>query len=339
VTADDRSAKTRAFALKALVGVVITAALFYVLFRYVDLQQIGALLARTRWSLWLVGFGVWVLIYLGRALRFLLLAPRTPYLTMLAITAVHNFLLRLLPLRTGELSYALLVRRAGTAGLGESVIGLVLLRIIDSLTVVVLFAAALGVDRGTYLGDRRVGLAAAAVAVALGLVLVVALVPALRLALRVCATLARVLGLAQRGGVQRVLARAAGAIDGFAQLRPVAIVKISGVSVALWLLTFGGFFAIMRAFSMPVGVAQTVLGSTAAVVVGFLPIGGIGSFGTLEAGWALGFALVGLEQTRAVASGFGVSISTFAYGAVLGLLGWIGLAIIGKRTRPLGDQR
>ena len=37
---------------------------------------------------------------------------------MLAIAAVHNLLLRILPLRTGDLSYAILVKRAGTAGLG-----------------------------------------------------------------------------------------------------------------------------------------------------------------------------------------------------------------------------
>jgi uncharacterized membrane protein YbhN (UPF0104 family) len=101
--------------------------------------------------------------------------------------------------------------------------------------------------------------------------------------------------------------------------------------LVLWLLTFGGFFAIMRSFSLPVGVSQTVLGSTAAVVTGFLPIGGIGNFGTLEAGWALGFALVGLEQEQAVASGFGVSLTTFSYAALLGLLGWIGLARAGGR--------
>jgi glycosyltransferase 2 family protein len=323
----------RGFLLKAVVGVLVTAVLFYVLLRYVDLRQVGELIARTRWPLWLAGLGVWVLLYLGRAARFVMLAPRTPYVTMLCIAAVHNFVLRILPFRTGELAYAFLVKRAGTAGLGESLISLLLLRILDSVAVVIVFAAALAFHRGTYLADRRIGLIAAGAAAIVGLALVTALVPALRLVLRAARGLLRALRLEARPAVEALLRKAGGAIEDFARLRPAAIVRITAVSLVLWLLTFAAFFAIMRAFSMPVGIAQTILGSTAAVVTAFLPIGGIGSFGTLEAGWALGFALVGLEQTKAVTSGFGVSLSTFAYGAILGLLGWIGL-VISNGARP-----
>jgi uncharacterized membrane protein YbhN (UPF0104 family) len=324
------SPQTRSFLLKAGIGLLVTGSLFFFLFRYVDFKQVVALLAGSRRELLLAGLGFWILIYLGRALRFRLLAPRTPFLTMLSITAVHAFLLRLLPFRTGELAYAFLVRRAGTAGLGESLLVLLLLRILDSTCVVILFAVALAFHQGVYLGDRRIGILAALVAAALGVVVVLALGPLLRLALRV---VRRVLGgLARRPRVERLLDRAGEAVAAFGGVRRRTVLFAALLSMLLWLLTFGGFFAIMRAFYMPVGVAQTVLGSTAAVVTGFLPIGGIGSFGTLEAGWALGFALCGLDQTRAITSGFGVSITTFIYGAALGLLGWIGLRL--GRTRP-----
>jgi len=323
------SPQTRGFLLKAGIGLLVTSSLYLFLVRYVDLEQVIAMLRGTRLDLILAGFGFWVLIYLGRALRFRLLAPRTPFLTMLSITAVHAFLLRLLPFRTGELAYAILIRRAGTAGLGESLLVLLLVRVIDSTCVVILFAAALALHQGTYLGDRRLGVGAAVVAALLGILVILALAPLLRFALRL---LRRVLGgLADRPRVARVLERAGDAVRAFGEVRRRTVVLVALLSMLLWLLTFGGFFAMMRAFYMPVGVAQTVLGSTAAVVTGFLPIGGIGSFGTLEAGWALGFALVGLDQTRAIASGFGVSITTFVYGAALGLLGWIGLRLSTRR--------
>lgn len=324
------TSQTRSFLVKAGIGLLVTGSLFLFLFRYVDLRQVGALLAGSRLELLAAGFGFWVLIYIGRALRFLLLAPRTPLVTMLSIAAIHAFLLRLLPFRTGELAYAFLVRRAGTAGLGESLIVLLLIRILDSTCVVILFAAALAFHQGTYLGDRRLGILAALAAALLGVVVVLALGPLLRLALRV--TRALLGGLARRERLARLLARADEAVLAFAAVTRRTVLLSALVSMLLWLLTFGAFFAIMRAFSVPVGVAQTVLGSTAAVVTGFLPIGGIGSFGTLEAGWALGFALVGVDQTRAIASGFGVSIITFIYGAALGLLGWIGLRL-GARPR------
>ena len=323
----------KGFILKAIVGLAITVGLVLFLLRYIEPQQIGRLVAETDWLLWLAGFVLWVLMYLVRTVRFVLLAPRTPYVTMFCIASVHNFLLRLLPMRTGDLSYAYLVKRAGTAGLGESLLGLLLLRALDATVVVVLFSMTLALDRGTYLGDRTAGLVAAGVAAVLGIVLVVLMGRAAAAG----ATLCYGRGRAARRGRAALDPGAAGedesSIEAFSRIGTAAKAKVSAASIVLWLLTFAAFFAIMRGFSMPVDLAQTVLGSTAAVVTGFLPIGGIGSFGTLEAGWALGFALVGLSEEQAVVSGFGVSLTTFTYAAVLGLIGWIGLGIIGKRKR------
>jgi uncharacterized membrane protein YbhN (UPF0104 family) len=318
---------------RTTVAVGITAGLVLFLFRYVDPSQVAQLFSRTRWPLWLAGLGVWVILYLGRAARFVLLASRTPYPTMLCVAAVHNFLLRVLPFRTGELAYAFLLKRAGTAGLGESLLGLLLIRILDFVAVVILFAIALAFHQGTYLGDRHTGLLAAAVAGLVGCGLAAALVPLLRLGLRVLSVALRAAGLAQSPRGQRLLEQVTGAVDGFARVRRTTILLATALSLGLWLLTFGAFFAILWSFAVPVGVSQTVLGSTAGVVTAFLPIGGVGSFGTLEAGWALGFTLVGLDRATAIASGFGVSLSTFAYGALLGLLGWIGLWAAGRRNR------
>jgi glycosyltransferase 2 family protein len=326
----------RRLLLKTVVGTAVTVLLFAILLRYVHVSELVQLFSGARFSVLGLGFGLWLALYAMRALRFNLLAPRTPYSTMLAIASVHNFLLRLLPFRTGDLSYAFLVRRSGTAGLGESLIGLLLLRVLDSTTVIVIFVATLALDQSRFLGDRRAGMAFAVLAAALGVAVTLLLKPLLRLAFRVAERLARVVGLERRPVVRSLLDKVRGAIDDFAQLRLGIVLRIALVSVAVWLLTFTAFFAIMQAFSMPVSLAQTVLGSTAAVVTAFLPVGGIGSFGTLEAGWALGFVLVGLDKARAVASGFGVSITTFLYAAVLGLLGWLVLLLTSRSSRRAG---
>ena len=69
------------------------------------------------------------------------------------------------------------------------------------------------------------------------------------------------------------------------------------------------------------------------MVSGFLPVSGIGSFGALEAGWALGFVLVGLETPIAVATAFGFSIVTLVYAALFGLVGWIWLGALSRQRR------
>lgn len=326
-----RETNRRGLLVKAAVGLAITTGLVLFLLRYIDPRQVGQLLTSMDWLYCLTAFGIWLAMYLVRALRFVLLAPKTPFLTMLCIASVHNFLLRVLPMRTGEISYGLLVRRAGTAGLGESLLGLLLLRVLDATVVVVVFSVTLSVHRGIYLGDRRLGITVAAAAALLGIVVVMNLGRLLRAALGIARGGVRLLRLEGRETVKRSLARVEGSVKTFSEVGPRTTLAVAAVTVVLWLLTFSAFFAIMRGFSMPVGIPQTVLGSTAAVVTGFLPIGGIGSFGTMEAGWALGFVLVGLDREKAVASGFGVSLTSFVFAAILGLAGWIWLGVIGRR--------
>ena len=334
MTAHPRPVTNRRTLLKrATLGVLITGAFLFVLSRFVDWPQLVALFrnSQPRWLLGAVGF--YVAIYFVRGLRFYLLARGTTLVTMLCITCVHNFLLRLLPMRTGDLSYAILLKRAGIAGLGEGVLSLILLRLLDAGAVVVLFGITLAVNRGVYLGDPTPGFIAAAVVFALGVIGVVSFNRLLRLGQRALSAVARLLHLDRRPKVHRALERLGEEIQAFARIPLPVLLQITAATAVQWLLNFAIIFAIMRAFSVEVSIAQAVLGGTAAVVSAFLPIGGIGSFGALEAGWSLGFALVGLDPSVAVASAFGFSIVTFIYAGSFGLIGWLGLGLVGRRRR------
>lgn len=318
-------------AWKAALGLVISLALFRLLFEFVDFEDLGALFVNLRWGPWLLGWVLWMGVYAARTVRFRLLAPRTPPGTMFWITSVHTLLLRVLPFRTGELSYGILVKRAGTAGLGESLLGLLLLRIMDATTVVTVFSVTLAAWGGSYVGDHHVGLAVAAGAAVLGILAILALPRLLRVAVTTARSLTAALRIDKVRPVARILEGGAGAVDAFASIGRPTLARLGLVSLVQWLLTFGAFYAILSAFSTPVGPAETVMGATASVVSGFLPVGGIGTFGTLEAGWAIGFVLVGLDEATAVATGFGVSLSTLGYSILPGLLGWFALGRSGEK--------
>lgn len=319
---------------QAVVGLLISAGFVAILWPFLDGDQLWTMLREMRMDLAIYGLCMWVVLYMARALRFVLLAPRTPFATMLCVAAVHNLLLRLLPMRTGELAYAFLVRRAGTAGLGESLLGLVLLRLLDSTVVVLVFSAALALDSGgLYRGDRGLGLLAAALAAGLGLGMIFLLAPSLRLGLRGLRQLARGLGLDGKPLYIRGLDALDQAVTAFGQVRPRVLVLLAGATLCVWAMTFGAFGVLMQAFGVPVNLPQVILGSTLGIVTAFLPLSGIGSFGTLEAGWTLGFVLVGVDRGAAVASGFGISIMTFLYAAMLGLPAWVAFELLVRR-RP-----
>ena len=325
------------FVIKAAVSLLITTALMWFLFRFIKLDQLREMVATTDWRLMVVGLGMWMVLYLARSARYVLLAPGTPYLHMLCIASVHNVLLRIMPMRTGDLSYGFLMRKYGTSQLGEALLSLLLFRLLDATTVVLYFATSLVFHSGALRTkdgpelDRTTAILVAVVALVCFALATMNLRRLLTwgtdLLRRVCGAV----GLEERPPVQKALGKLEDSVDSFAHVRPRVILQVSGVSLVVWALTYGTFFVIMRAFLMPVGVVQTVLGSTASVVTGFLPIGGLGSIGTLEVGWTFGFYLVGLPESKAAASGFGVSMATLAYTALLGLVGWIGLTLI-KRS-------
>lgn len=315
--------------LKMVLSALITAAIVAFLLRYARWSDIEALIARANY--WLLSVPpTLALMYLVRAWAFRLLAPETPLSTMWSIMTLHNFLLRVLPMRTGELSYAFLVRRAGGVDLGGSLIGLLLIRLLDATVIIVIFAGTLLLDRSLYRGDVSFGLAVAGGGVAIGLVLVLALRPLLAAGVATLSVLLRFLGLRQRPKVAGALERLERSVDTYARYSLGFVLAQACLAAVVWLLNFVMVYQILLGFGVETTFARAVLGSTAATVSSLLPVGGIGSFGALEAGWVIGFSLVGFERGVAVASAFGYSLFTFV---LMGLFALLGAALSARRGR------
>jgi glycosyltransferase 2 family protein len=98
---------------------------------------------------------------------------------------------------------------------------------------------------------------------------------------------------------------------------------VSLTSLASWFMIFCTFSAYMKGFGIELPFARMVFGSTVGVVANALPISGIGNWGTLEAGWAAGFLMVGLSKEKAIATGFGVHIIIFIVCAIISFFCWV----------------
>jgi len=98
---------------------------------------------------------------------------------------------------------------------------------------------------------------------------------------------------------------------------------VSLTSLASWLMIFCTFYAYMNGFGIELPFTKMVFGSTVGVVANALPISGIGNWGTLEAGWAAGFLMVGLSKEKAIATGFGVHIIIFIVCAIISFFCWV----------------
>ncbi|MCB9555660.1 MAG: flippase-like domain-containing protein [Deltaproteobacteria bacterium] len=326
-----KPATRRALLIRGTIGTVVTCLFFAVLWRYIDLQRISELYASANWSLIGLAFLIFFALYISRSRRFAAVAPQTSGGTMLAITCVHNFLLRLVPMRMGDLSFAFLVRRAGTSGLAEGILSLVLIRLLDGLIVIVIFSVTLALNHAVYRADPLPSQIGACVVFVLGVLAIIFFKRLTHLGLRILQGTLSLLGVKRSNRLRSAVDKLGEAIAAFDKLRAPVLVVLCTTTVIQWILTFALAYVLLRAFHVEVTVAQAILGTTASIVSGFLPIGGIGSFGALEAGWTLGFTLVGLSPTVAVATAFGYSLSTLAFAAILGVVGWLALSSIERR--------
>lgn len=311
--------------LRLALGFAVTVGLLAVLARELDLADVTAVLLGADLGWIALGLVLYVAIQALRAVRFKLLAPEAPMATLLSVHAVQALLLRVMPMRTGELGFAWLMRRSGASGFTESLVGIVLLRILDLAAVVAVFAGGLVAWSGTVHGAS--GQSAALI---VGAGTVAALAPLyirhlLILTHRVIDGALSAMRLTRLARVERGRRSLASAVEGVGRLSSVVLWQVTGLTVVQWGINFLLFRALLEAMSVDVSIAQTVLGGTASVLGGLLPLAGIGNFGPLEAGWSLGFAAVGVPTETAVASAFGFSVISFLYAVLVGAIGWVAL--------------
>ncbi|MGB1288201.1 MAG: lysylphosphatidylglycerol synthase transmembrane domain-containing protein, partial [Aggregatilineales bacterium] len=135
------SQKRRWRILSLVVAVLLIS---YVLF-LVDFAAFGVYLQQLSPGAMAAAFGVYVLLNFFRALRFIALLGddvHIPLIEMFPVALAHNLLVRLLPFKTGELSYFVLLRGRGGFTVERGVSSLFGARFLELLMIVLVVQCA-----------------------------------------------------------------------------------------------------------------------------------------------------------------------------------------------------
>jgi uncharacterized membrane protein YbhN (UPF0104 family) len=108
-------------------------------------------------------------------------------------------------------------------------------------------------------------------------------------------------------------------------------------SLLIWLFTFAWFWAFLAALGIRTEAAEVIVGATFAVLSKAIPFITVGGLGAHEAGWTMGFLLVGFDQPTAIASGFAVNVLTLVASLLCGGLGLLGLTLARRRQQARPD--
>ncbi|MUL36687.1 lysylphosphatidylglycerol synthase transmembrane domain-containing protein [Gloeocapsopsis dulcis] len=266
-----------------------------------------------------------------RALRFLeLFSVKTsiPFFLIFQITCIYQFLNHILPVRSGELSLPLLLKRHSNYPYISSVASLLLTRIHDALALATIVCIGVGVAvlQGRIASFWLSSLVLILVAIALVIGLFIFITKNQQLARK-----SRERVTAYKG-INKIFIKVNTLIKSFYNelliYRQLPLhLKLFSYSILLWLAIFILFWVVLQSLGFSMSLSEVVLGSSLANLTQLLPISTLGNIGTLEAGWVFGFTLLGFDSYRMLTAGIVMHVIVILAAGIYGVLSWIGLSV------------
>lgn len=251
-----------------------------------------------------------------------------------AFSAIHSFLNHTLPFRLGETSLPFLFRVFTKKGFSTGMFSLIIVRLYDLIAVSIFFLISLVFISG--FGSSRIGVVPVILAATILLVfsLIVHNLPGVinLCTIPIIAAL-KITGEKGRRISEKINELAQKVNDTFEHLMGTdKFIRLPLISLVMWFTLYFNFYLLMEYMDIKLGLANNIVASSGAVLTNLLPVNGLGSFGTLEAGWTIGYTFFGVSARDAISTGFIMHIIIVAIGLVTSAIGLLYL-IIEKRGK------
>jgi glycosyltransferase 2 family protein len=310
--------------------VVITIVFIFFLTKTIDVRESLKYFTGIHILPFIAAFFLYIIQYFFLALRWRLLTHEPIGLSpFFYVTAIHTMTNNLMPMRTGEVMYPLLLKRYFNIGFGDSTASLIYARIFDvfAMGVFVLVALVFGWDK---LHISLNGLSGKSFHFLFYIFLLLLIIFILY------RIFTRLTGEEKKAGEGSFLGMLKSGLDSLG--RGMKRVEIFKVSLELMLLSLAVFWAryvffmyTLMVFGISVTFPEAVLMASLPIVAAVIPAQGIGGYGTIETGWVLGFLLVGLSKEMALIVGFGIHTMYLVFSVILGGISFPLLGMVKKR--------
>jgi glycosyltransferase 2 family protein len=303
------------------IGLALSLGLAWYLLSQVDFNEFMEIARRVPlWSLVTV-FIFYLLLNFFRSLRFRTLLERNdlPLRTLFPITLYHNFLVRTLPFKAGELSYVVLMRRYLNLSVGDGFISLVGSRLFELLLVAL--GCAIGLLGVT---DRMADQGLPIELVALGglVACIIALYFAgmlTRLAIRLWRLVAHI-GPLSKVDLESKLSRMALQLDKMRE--PRLFLSTLLFSTCTYGLSSAFNLLLMSVIGVETSFTNMIAINSIAMLAAFFPISP-GEVGIVESGWTFGLVtLAGVDMSTAASIGFFIHAIQLICALLSGILGY-----------------
>lgn len=317
------------------ISILITVLILFLLFTQISIKDIINLLKNID-PLWTIaGSFFYLLAVFLQALRFryLIHSKDISILNILRVSILYNLANMILPSKLGELSYPYLLTKISTINITEGLASLIASRVFDLLTILMIFLFALIGFQGIF--KIQIFFIILFVLLLVGLIILLFFyMPYILISFwNIFRKLSERMGIKNQNYIQWVQKKLYGMAENFYALRARRIfIPVIVTSISMWEIIFFVFYLFLKGIGIEISFLKVIFGSTIGLISSSLPISVIGNWGTLEAGWAAGFLLLGFPKDKAIATGFSIHIIIVLLLILAGIISWFTL---NKRLSPL----
>lgn len=329
--------------VSGFIGASISIILLWYLYTCIDKDTFFSVISIARFHIndIVVASILYVVVYIFRAWRFNLLiqVDKINLTGHLAVVSLHSFLNHIMPFRTGELSYLYFRNKYHNLSYSEGTASLFLARIFD---IIALFLWGLlflpFIFSSEYIGNLHVPGKRVAIFIALILFVFLAFVFYFFFFRKKIITESKSLSvskqISQQENFYTYLHRFAAEVFKHStsghHRRNLHLLAIS--SLLIWMFIFLYFFCMLHAFHSEISFLHALFPAYGTILGNLLPINGIGSLGTFESGFVLGYITTGTASNVSVSIAFLVHAHAIIVGLGCACWGWF---VLHKNSRAL----
>ncbi|MCA9935336.1 MAG: flippase-like domain-containing protein [Ardenticatenaceae bacterium] len=268
----------------------------YIVWR-TDWTAVQDTFASLNWVWLLLALFVFLINYVLRTIRFqlLLYSQHIPFYHLLSVISLYGMYNYLLPAKSGEISYPILLKQRLSIPLSESVSTLVVARFFDFAAIALFLPVVLILfwqDLPAWLTISSLIFSA----------IMYTATAAGRWLLRRTVTSSFVPTMAENGSwVAKLRHTLQNVLVGLRLIdEKDCYWQLLSLTIGIWLCVYTNFFLIVLSMGYLMGYIQIIVVSIMMVPLTLLPFQGVANLGTHEVGWVTAFRLFGYSETAAL---------------------------------------
>jgi glycosyltransferase 2 family protein len=318
-------------------SILITGVLLILLIQNIEPDKFVDLIGRISIISLLGAFLSYFMLNIFRAIRFRVLLDKgdTPLRLLIPITLYHNFLVRLLPFKLGEISYIMLLRSRLNYSMEEGVSSLFAARILELLIIVMVFATGILLS-GEQFAAQRDGLMIVVIIVFIGSVFGLYFAGTLiRVTLNVFDRLWGKVTSRKITIIETIKSKLLQIAVEFDRIRhPQLFISALSISGFTYTTSFLTNYILLRAVGLDVEVPLAITIISIGMFASAFPFS-VSGFGVVELSWVFGLTqFAGYADTEATSIGFLLHGFQVVAASLFGLVGYLLIQI----TPPLDNQ-